>query len=149
MSWKNIYNSVQMHQTSWSRCGSWLWCQHPASSVAFQLAPAGRLSVINLSLKYNLPMFWLNAPVVVRAKVKKCLMCNDDWSIQSKHWQVIFWAQVGSWQITFLFTLPDSLINPGENEPLLPTREKHTATGTTKSNYLASEDVGRLTPIYV
>ena len=31
-----------------------------------------RLSVTNLSLENNLPTFQLNAPVVIRAKVKKC-----------------------------------------------------------------------------
>ena len=59
-------------------------------SVASQLVPAGRLSVTNLSLENNLPMFQLNAPVIIRAKVKKCLMCDDHWSIQLKHWQAIF-----------------------------------------------------------
>ena len=31
-----------------------------------------RLSVANLSLENNLPMFGLNAPVVSRAEMKKC-----------------------------------------------------------------------------
>ena len=31
-----------------------------------------RLSVTNFTLENNLPTFWLNAPVVIRAKVKKC-----------------------------------------------------------------------------
>ena len=44
-------------------------------SVASQLASAlmkRRLSVTNFSLENNLPTFRLNAPVIIRAKVKRC-----------------------------------------------------------------------------
>ena len=43
--------------------------------VASQLASAWmkrRLSVTNLSLENNLLTFWLNAPVIIRVKVKRC-----------------------------------------------------------------------------
>ena len=49
-----------------------------------------RLSVTNLSLENNLPTF-----------------CPDDnWSIQSKRWQVIFQAIVGNRYITFIYIIP-------------------------------------------
>ena len=41
-----------------------------------------QLSATNLSSENIFPTFWLNA--------------DDNWSIQSKRWQVIFWAQVGN-----------------------------------------------------
>ena len=47
-----------------------------------------RLSVTNYSSENNLLTFRLNAPVVIREKFN----C----SIQSKHWQVIFWTIVGN-----------------------------------------------------
>ena len=40
-------------------------------------------------------------------------------------------------------SLPDRLINPGEYEPVPPTRERHTATATDKE-----PELGRLTPVY-
>ena len=43
-------------------------------------------------------------------------------------------------------TLPDRLVNPGEYEPLLPTKEKHTAAEATQSSELDSKDPRRLTP---
>ena len=46
-------------------------------------------------------------------------------------------------------TLPDRLINPGEYEPLLPTRQKHTAAEATQSNELDRKDPRKLTPMYV
>ena len=45
-----------------------------------------RLSVTNLSLKNNLELFQLNAAVIIREKV----------SIQCKHQEVIYQAQVGN-----------------------------------------------------
>ena len=43
-----------------------------------------------LSLENNLPTFRLNAPVIMDSHP------DDDWSIQSKHSQVFFQAQVGT-----------------------------------------------------
>ena len=53
-----------------------------------------RLSVTNLSSENNLPMFRLNAPVVIRVKVKRCEQMLLFIAIQSKRRQVIFRAQV-------------------------------------------------------
>ena len=57
-----------------------------------------RLSVTNLSSENNLPTFWPNAPVVIRAKVHHYnhFLPDDDWNIQSKFQQVIFRTQVGN-----------------------------------------------------
>ena len=41
-------------------------------SVHNTLCVLKRLSITNLSSENNLPMFQLNAPVVIRGKVKKC-----------------------------------------------------------------------------
>ena len=38
-----------------------------------------RISVTNLSSENNLPTFWLNAPVVIRAKVKRCKTECHNW----------------------------------------------------------------------
>ena len=38
-----------------------------------------KLSAINLSLENNLPMFRLNAPVVIRVKVKKVCLNKRCW----------------------------------------------------------------------
>ena len=45
-------------------------------------------------------------------------------------------------------SLPDRLINPGEYEPVLPTREEHTVADYTENKKLVNNDSGRLTPVY-
>ena len=56
-----------------------------------------------LELGNDYPTFRLNVPVVIRAIVNSNVCSHfltfhpdDDWSIQSKHQQVIFQAQVGN-----------------------------------------------------
>ena len=51
----------------WIVSRPWWWLEHSAVETNW-----GRLSVTNLSSENNLSMFWLNAPVVIRAKVKNC-----------------------------------------------------------------------------
>ena len=45
-------------------------------------------------------------------------------------------------------SLPDQLINPGEYEPLIPTRDKHTAAEPTENKEPVNEEPTRLTPVY-
>ena len=63
-----------LHQPEQSHCNleETMWyCIH--HGVLKELIPMKRrLSVTNFSLENILPMFWLNAPVIIRAKVKRC-----------------------------------------------------------------------------
>ena len=45
-------------------------------------------------------------------------------------------------------SLPDRLINPGEYEPLIPTRDEHTAAEPTENKEPINEEPIRLTPVY-
>ena len=45
-------------------------------------------------------------------------------------------------------SLPDYLINPQQYEPVLPTIGEHTAAHSTESKEPASEDLGKLSPVY-
>ena len=47
-------------------------CVHVPAFITVHVWIKNRLSVTNLSSENKLPMFRLNAPVVIRAKVKKC-----------------------------------------------------------------------------
>ena len=45
-------------------------------------------------------------------------------------------------------SLADRLINPGEYEPVLPTREEHTAAELTENKEPDDEKLRRLIPVY-
>ena len=45
-------------------------------------------------------------------------------------------------------SLPDRLINPGEYEPVLPTREEHSTAEPTEDKEPVDEEPRRLTPVY-
>ena len=45
-------------------------------------------------------------------------------------------------------SLPDRLLNPGEYESVLPTREEHTAAEPTESKEHVNEDIRRMIPVY-
>ena len=45
-------------------------------------------------------------------------------------------------------SLPDRLLNPGEYESVLSTREEHTAAEQTESKELVNEDIRRMIPVY-
>ena len=45
-------------------------------------------------------------------------------------------------------SLPDRLINPGEYEPVLFTREEHCTAEPTEDKEPVDEDPRRLTPVY-
>ena len=45
-------------------------------------------------------------------------------------------------------SLPDRPINPGEYEPVLPTREEHSTAEPTEDKEPVEEEPRRLTPVY-
>ena len=45
-------------------------------------------------------------------------------------------------------SLPDRLINPEEYEPVLSTREEHTAAELTENKELVNDDIRRMIPVY-
>ena len=45
-------------------------------------------------------------------------------------------------------SLPDRLINPGDYEPVIPTREEHTAAEPTEEKEPVDEEPRRLIPVY-
>ena len=45
-------------------------------------------------------------------------------------------------------SLPDRLINPGEYEPVLPTREEYSTAELTEDKEPVDEEPRRLTPVY-
>ena len=63
----NLGSEITCQCFHWIVSRPWWWLEHSAVETSW-----GRLSVTNLSSENNLPMFRLNAPVVIRTKVKNC-----------------------------------------------------------------------------
>ena len=83
--WLQIANEIHFLITYYvsQEVELWLWSTKVKSEE--------QLSVTNLSSENNLLMFWLNAPVVIQAKMKKCeqtlpLPCTTD----THHWRSKF-----------------------------------------------------------
>ena len=81
--WSGVKDCTGMGFRYWMKRRHLLLVWNADVWYGMQAKRRGRLPVTNLSSENNLPTFRLNAPVII--------FCPDDnWSIQAKHWQVIF-----------------------------------------------------------
>ena len=108
------------------------------------------MSVLLLCVPHMILIFYICYQIAKKAGITQCL--TKKYTALKGYILTFRGTRQGETDLQAEFdisTLPDRLINPGEYEPLLPTREKHTAAEATQSNELDSKDPRKLTPMYI